>query len=231
MSNHLDGIPQSSLSRQAILAMAGDDQALADLYVRCHEVLLVRAARIAPRLDPAELEDVVSDSLLTVIRVLRNGRWDPHQGPFLAWLDRVVRNDLIDATRGRARRANLIDGRELDRLRSPLTTGPATRLAAAEQEAHIVASVRRKLGAIHQRYADVLLLRSILRLDVDAIADELGMQRRQVIDACYEGKRQLLARLERGAADWDVFLRHVELRVGADTPAAVRALARSPAAE
>lgn len=217
--------PPSTASRQAILAMAGDDAALAELFGRCRETMLVRAARWAPGRDVAELEDVVGDSILAALRMLRAGSWRPQQGSFLGWLDQVVRHDLIDATRRRERHARPTDPQQLDAL-TRCGPGPATRLLAGEQELQIVAAVRRQLAALNPRYADALLLRQVLGLDVDAAAAELGMRRRQLIDAAYEGRRQLFARLERGAADWQVFVQHVAHRVAADGVAAVRALAR-----
>lgn len=206
--------------------MAGDEGALADLVLRCREAMLARAQRWAPAASRAQLEDVVGDSLLAAIAMLRQGSWKPEQGSFLGWLDQVVRHDLIDALRRAARAPVATDPQQLDG-RAPAAAGPMTRLAADEQEQRIVAAVRRALAALNPRYADVLLLRHVLRLDVDAVAAELGLHRRQVIDAAYEGRQRLFARLERGEADWQVFVQHVEHRVQADTPAAVRAL-RSP---
>jgi RNA polymerase sigma factor (sigma-70 family) len=209
-----------------MLALQGDDQALARLMLRCREAMLVRVARLAPGLDHGELEDVVGDSLLAAIGMLRAGRWRPEQGSFLGWLDQVVRHDLIDAVRRRTRAPAATDPQQLDGLAGREGPGPATQLLAGEQELCIVAAVRRALAAINPRYADVLLLRAVLGLDVDDVAKELGMQRRQVIDAAYEGRLRLFVRLERGAADWEVFVQHVAHRVVAETPAAVRALLR-----
>jgi RNA polymerase sigma factor (sigma-70 family) len=207
--------------------MAGDDQALADLYVRCREAMLARAARWAPSRSEAEREDVVADSLLEAIAVLRRGAWQPDEGSFLGWLDRVVRHDLVDAARRRRRGPRLMAPDRIDADTTAGGHGPGTWLVAGEQEARIVAAVRAALAAIKPRYADVLLLRSVLGLEVDEVGKELGLQRRQVIDATYEARRRLFARLERGAADWDVFVQHVEHRIAVDTPRAVRALLRA----
>ena len=219
--------PPSTVSRKAILAMAGDDQALADLYVRCREAMLARAARWAPTCSEAEREDVVQDSLLEVIGVLRRGRWQPDGGSFLGWLDRVVHHDLVDAARRRRRAPRLIAPDRLDAGTPAKGSGPGTWLLAGEQETRIVAAVRAALAAIKPLYADVLLLRSVLGLEIEQVGKELGLQRRQVVDATYEARRRLFARLHRGAADWEVFVQHVEHRIVVDTPAAVRALARS----
>lgn len=222
---HPSGSPPSTASRQAILAMAGDDQALADLYVRCRETMLARAARLAPDRAPQDLEDVVADSLLDALRMLRAGRWQADQGSFLGWLDRVVRNDLVDDARRRARAPRAVDPGQLDGSRRHAEPGPITQVLLGEHEQHTVAAVRAALGAIHARYADVLLLRTVLGLDVDAVARELGMQRRQVIDATYEGRLRLFARLPGGETDWLWFVRYVERCVVVDSPAAARALA------
>jgi RNA polymerase sigma factor (sigma-70 family) len=220
------GTPPSTATRQAILAMAGDEQALADLYVRCREAMLVRAARLMPAWDAAALEDVVADSLLAALRLLRAGRWDAAGGSFLGWLDRVLRNDLVDAARRAKRAPRATDPQQLDALARRAEPGPITRVLADEHERLAVDAVRRALLALPEHYADVLLSRTILGLDVDAAARELGMKRRQVIDATYEARRRLFARLEHGENDWAVFVRHVERRVAVESPAAARLLLR-----
>lgn len=214
------------MSRQAILAIAGDQQALADLFVRCRETMLVRAARAAPERDLADLEDVVSESLMAALVALRSGGWKSESGSFLAWLDAVVRHDLVDAARRQARRPRAMDPDSLDRIAAEDHGGTVAKCAAAEEEERIVVRVRRALSAIHPRYSEVLLLRTVLGLEVDDVAKELGLTRRQVIDAAHEGRKRLFARLERGGADWEVFVRHVEQRLVADTPAAALAFAR-----
>lgn len=204
--------------------MAGDDRAMGDLFVRCRETMLARASRFAAELAPGDVEDVVSGSLLAALRMLRAGKWRPDQGSFLGWLDRVVRHDVVDEARRRARAPRPVDPDALDMIGGNRDAGPITQAVLGEQERLAVAAVRSALAAIPAHYADVLLLRSVHGLDVDAVAHELGMQRRQVIDAAYEGRRRLFARLPNGEADWRVFVLHVERCVVVDSPAAARAL-------
>lgn len=73
-----------------------------------------------PFLQPADVEDIVQDILLSLHAV--RSSYDPDR-PFMPWLMAIVRNRMADAARRYARRAdNEVDGGEFPETFSPVET-------------------------------------------------------------------------------------------------------------
>jgi RNA polymerase sigma factor (sigma-70 family) len=76
--------------------------------------------RRRPFLQPADVEDIVQDILLSLHSV--RSSYDPGR-PFMPWLMAIVRNRMADAARRYARRAeNEVDGGEFPETFSPVET-------------------------------------------------------------------------------------------------------------
>lgn len=76
--------------------------------------------RRRPFLQPADVEDIVQDVLLSLHSV--RSTYDPDR-PFMPWLMAIVRNRMADAARRYARRAeNEVDGGEFPETFSPVET-------------------------------------------------------------------------------------------------------------
>lgn len=99
---------ETTLSRLAAASQAGDRQAYTALLKECARWLSRYFAR---RIAPAQLDDLVQDTLLSVHRKLRS--YDPDQ-PFLPWIAAIARYRWIDALRKSYRRQETtIDGQDL----------------------------------------------------------------------------------------------------------------------
>ncbi len=90
---------EATLIRLAALAQGGDKQAYAALLVASRRWLLNYYRR---RVAPAQLEDLVQDTLLSIHRKLAS--YEP-QRPFTPWLAAIARYRFIDHLRNFYRRA------------------------------------------------------------------------------------------------------------------------------
>ena len=99
---------ETTLSRLAAASQAGDREAYTTLLKECARWLSRYYAR---RIAPAQLEDLVQDTLLSVHRKLRS--YNPDQ-PFLPWIAAIARYRWIDALRKSYRCQEItIDGQDL----------------------------------------------------------------------------------------------------------------------
>jgi RNA polymerase sigma-70 factor (ECF subfamily) len=114
---------------------AGQPEAVAELYDRYGDLAYALALRITG--DGARAEDVVQESFVKIWR--QASRFDPRRGSLRAWVMAVVRNQSLDAFRGRAaherRELDLAEVRENARICDPWPHVSASLLRSRVQAA------------------------------------------------------------------------------------------------
>ena len=153
-------------------ARDGSPWALGWLYRRFQPGLLRMLAVIAPH----QAEDLASDVWLEVAGAL--SRFDGDAAAFRTWLATVARRRVIQASRSQSRRA----GRSVEEDEQD---------AAAAFAAQVVA-------VLSPDQADVVLLRVVEGLDVEAVARALGKQPGTVRSLQSQALRRLARQLEPG---------------------------------
>jgi RNA polymerase sigma-70 factor (ECF subfamily) len=143
------------IRRIVAAARAGDPDAMHLLYVRFAPGLRAYLTRIVGRHDA---EDVTQQVFAKLIHELASYR--PGEAPFSAWLRRVARNLAVDHLR-RSRPVPFAEvrGREVP---------------ADDAARECTASLREALSGLPPAQREVLLLRHLVGLSSDEIADSLG---------------------------------------------------------
>ena len=153
-------------------ARQGAPWALGWLYRRFQPALLRMLAVIAPH----QADDLASDVWLEVAGTLC--RFDGDEQAFRAWLATTARRRVIQASRAHGRRAGRsVEDDEQD--------------AAASFAAQVV-------SVLSPDQADVVLLRVVEGLDVEAVARALGKQPGAVRSLQQQALRRLARQLEPG---------------------------------
>jgi len=120
-----------------------------------------------------EAEDVVSEVVLTVVKKLRDFRWQ-HPGSFRGWVFQIARRELVDFYRDNGSRDAPIDAAR-DSLPDPLP-GPEARALHNEGRADLLARVR----CLSERKREVVMLRYFGGLRNTEIATVLSLDERTV---------------------------------------------------
>ncbi len=149
-------------------AQSGEREAF-ELLVRQHEV---RVLRLAQRLIgcPDRARDAAQDAWIRFYRSI--DRVDPSR-PVWPYLARIVANCCHDDHRRRTRIGGLqpVDDSEEHLRRMPSEApGPAREVEGGEQ----VALLRRALAALSEREREALVLRDVLGLSTQEVADAMG---------------------------------------------------------
>lgn len=85
------------------LREVGDDESWREFFDQYWKLIYNAARRSG--LDDAEAQDVVQETLLTVVRHMKNFRYDPARGSFKSWLLTLTRGRVVDHVRKVARRS------------------------------------------------------------------------------------------------------------------------------
>jgi RNA polymerase sigma-70 factor (ECF subfamily) len=143
---------------------------------------LDRAYRYAALLlgDPTEAEDAVHDAALSAWRRFRDLR-DPAR--FDAWFGRILVNACRDRLRARRHRPALLE-------RMPEAAEPGDAEAAVVRRLALAAALR----DLSPEHREVILLRFVEDLSVDAIAERTGTRAGTVRSRLHYALRQLRAR-------------------------------------
>lgn len=127
----VDSVPEPSrLARLLTLARSGDESALADLLSSQYDRLTRKIASQLPfdmRQSISE-EDILQDTFISVFQSFGSLNCCSAEA-FLAWLDSVVRNQLIDAIRRSKSKKRGGDYRRRDNAKRP-STGSVVQLVA-----------------------------------------------------------------------------------------------------
>jgi RNA polymerase sigma-70 factor, ECF subfamily len=174
---------------EAALAAArdGEEWALTELY----RVLYSRMVRYVGAVEPAEAEDIACDTWLDVVRGLRHFRGD--EAGLRAFAFTIARRRLLDLRRRRARRRT--DPRDPSTLIQAGPTGDAEEEALSSLgTTWAINLITSSLSADH---AEIVLLRVIGDLDVDAVAKIVGKRPGNVRVLQHRALRRLARILQR----------------------------------
>ena len=161
------------------------------LYDRYYSVVLNYIYRRT--LDVALAEELTSNSFFNALRAL--GRYE-NRGKFLAWLYRIVGNEI--RLNGRARRKQLEREAhwraELGRVR--FATDPAIATEEVEEQARQFARLHEALGRLPERYQTILALRYFESMSCEQVAEVVGTKVGTVKSLIHRGLKQLRRQYE-----------------------------------
>ncbi len=168
-------------------AQEGDDSAYRRLLSSMVHPLRTLATRGLARagLGPADIEDVVQETLLAIH--LKRDTWDPGR-PIGPWILAIARHKLIDVVRRRRGRIEV----SIDDLTDTLEDGAAEQDATGDQLDTLVA-------ALSPRQRDAVRLISGQGLSIRATAERLRISEGAVRVALHRGLLALAARIRRGS--------------------------------
>jgi RNA polymerase sigma-70 factor (ECF subfamily) len=151
-------------------AKNGDRDAMQALYVRFAPGVLAYVSRIVPNRDDAE--DVTQQIFAKLLTEL--GRYEPREAPFRAWVLRVARNVAID----HVRQCRTV----------PCEQVPGAHDRGEELARERRASLREALQSLTDGQRDVLVLRHLVGLTPEEIAERLGRSVRSVHCLHFRGR-------------------------------------------
>jgi len=165
-------------ARLMVMAQAGDKQAYAALLGECQRWL---RAYLGRKVAPAQLDDLVQETLLSVHRKLAT--WDSSR-PFLPWLAAIARYRWVDHLRRiyRADEAALAD-----------------ELAGADEEPAIAAriSLERLFAQLPSAQAEAIELVKIEGLSVSEASQASGQSESLIKVNIHRGLKKLTAMIEK----------------------------------
>jgi len=161
-------------------AVAGDDEAFADL-VRRHKGAVLRIASRFAR-NPAELEDLGQETFLRVYRDLRTFRGD---APFAHWLSRVTVNVCYDALRKRRREDTDVS---LEVLAAPVAD-PSTENGLSAQQARMI--LDRAMSRLKPEDRLVITLLELEDRSVREVAERTGWSETRVKVRAFRARQAL----------------------------------------
>jgi RNA polymerase sigma-70 factor, ECF subfamily len=146
-------------------AQRSDAGALSEIY----ELYFDRIFRyVAVRLnDRDEAEDITQEVFLKVLKAI--GRYRSTGAPFLAWLYRIARNQLIDYLRHKSHRATIT----LDDALASSTLAPDNPQTAAETE-YEMEQLKLAVGLLTPAQREVIMLRFTSDLPLANVAKIVG---------------------------------------------------------
>jgi RNA polymerase sigma-70 factor (ECF subfamily) len=176
------------LTNLAVAAAGGSQTALEALLAAVVERRLIEPVVTRMLLNPADIDDAVQLTLITVAE--RIGSFEA-RAPFKRWLSRVARNEALMVLRRRTRKTEP-SGQEL-----PEVWGVLRRISSliANRDA-----VDRMLSSLPPLYRDVLVLREIEDLEYEEIAGRLQVPVGTVRSRLARGREQLRRQAALGAA-------------------------------
>lgn len=178
----------------ALRARRGDRNALGALYERHKGRLLGFLQRLV---GPGGLaEDVFQDVWMKVMNSAQ--QYDPHRGPFHAWLYRVASNAAVDRMRSESNRGRRLDQETTGEGGSILDTIPAM---GPDPERHLAGidaerRIHRILATIDPRQRIAILLRHQLGFSYAEVASTVGVTEGTAKTLVHRGILTLRARLE-----------------------------------
>ncbi len=168
-------------------------EAFGHLYDRYYSVVLNYVFRRT--LDVALAEELTSNTFFNALRAL--GRYE-NRGKFLAWLYRIVGNEI--RLNGRARRKQLEREAhwraELGRVRFATDPAIATETEEVEEQARQFARLHEALSRLPERYQTILALRYFESMSCEQVAEVVGTKVGTVKSLIHRGLKQLRRQYE-----------------------------------
>jgi RNA polymerase sigma-70 factor (ECF subfamily) len=163
-------------------AVQGDGDAFAAIWCAFNPPLIRFLRGLA---DNEDAVDVASTVWLEVVRGL--DRFEGAESGFRAWLFTMARHRLIDLSRSRDRRPQLVSGGDEPQVTDDHIPGPEGLIEQDWSTEQAVAFI----GSLPSDQAEVLLLRVVADLDVATVAEMLGKRPGTVRVLAHRGLRRL----------------------------------------
>lgn len=186
-----------SVTRQSLLlrARVGDESAWNDLVILYRPLLLAWLRR--QDIPPSDVDDLLQEILIAVVRYLPSFRHSGHLGAFRSWLRTIACNRTADYWRSPGRRAIAPGGDASSVLRE--LEQPDSDLNRRWDEEHDRYVLRCLLDLVEQEF-EPTTLQAFRRLALDEapgaqVAAELGLS----IGAVYVAKSRVLGRIREEA--------------------------------
>lgn len=141
-----------------------------------------------------EAEDLTQEVFIKIFQTLRT--FDPVQGQFTTWLNRVARNHLVDhyrRTRHDRATTSLDDQEEGFDPKAGASSGPSSEVEARERKELLQTA----LGRLSPDMREVIILRDLQELDYAEIAVVLGVPAGTVKSRINRGRLELARVLKR----------------------------------
>jgi len=172
--------------------LKGDDSAWEALVVSHTRKLYSLCYRFTGRAE--EAEDLTQEIFIKVFQTLRS--YNPSQGAFHTWLNRVARNHLVDHYRRTKKdrlTASLEDESASLESRVTASPGPETRVESREQRQLLQLCLNR----LSPDLREAVILRDLQDLDYAEIAEVLGVPEGTVKSRINRGRLELARVLKR----------------------------------
>jgi len=184
---------QSPIENSQIAALwrrvrAGEDDAWNELEPIC-KVLIEGWARRA-RLQPVDLEDLIQDVLIAILR--KAHAFDERLGDesFRAWLCGITEHKIEDVER--ARQMHQTVQLDMDNLTAPAATEPGEPAAPCRAAAEAIAAIERVRSSFRLKTFQAFWLTAVEGRLPKAVAEELQMS----AIAVYQAKHRMLANVQ-----------------------------------
>ncbi len=170
--------PKSLLTRIADLA-EGEDEAEWARFVELYSPAIGRFIRLLdPDMPDADVDDMVQDTLVKLVSLLRGKVFDPQRAKFSTWLGAIIRRQMVD--RMRRRQARKLDSHvPLDvEIPSAADSDPAAKLDIAWRLARHQTAVRHVFtkSALSLQNQRIYLMATADGLSPREIAQQLGIK-------------------------------------------------------
>ena len=174
--------PKSLLTRIADLA-DGEDEAEWARFVELYSPAIGRFIRLLdPDMPDADVDDMVQETLVKLVTLLRGKAFDPQRAKFSTWLGAIIRRQMVD--RMRRRQARKEDSQvPLDtEIPSSADSDPAARLDVAWRLARHQTAVRQVFtkSALSLQSQRIYLMATADGLSPREIAQQLGIKENAV---------------------------------------------------
>ncbi|MBQ4199393.1 MAG: sigma-70 family RNA polymerase sigma factor [Kiritimatiellae bacterium] len=170
--------PKTLLTRIADLA-EGEDEAEWARFVELYGPAIGRFIRLLdPDIPDADVDDMVQDTLVKLVSLLRGKAFDPQRAKFSTWLGTIVRRQMVDRMRRRkARNADSHVPLE-DEMLSTADSDPAAMMDVAWRLARHQAAVRHVFAksALSLQNRQIYLMATADGLSPKEIAQRLGIK-------------------------------------------------------
>ena len=170
--------PKTLLTRIADLA-EGEDEVEWARFVELYGPAIGRFIRLLdPDIPDADVDDMVQDTLVKLVSLLRGKAFDPQRAKFSTWLGTIVRRQMVDRMRRRkARNADSHVPLE-DEMLSTADSDPAAMMDVAWRLARHQAAVRHVFAksALSLQNRQIYLMATVDGLSPKEIAQRLGIK-------------------------------------------------------
>jgi len=139
-------------------------------------------------------EDLTQEIFIKIYQTLRS--YDPAQGTFQTWLNRIARNHLVDHYR-RTRRDRLTSSLQDEEIRLSQSSGPGTSPAEQVESRERKELLQAALDKLSPDMREAVILRDLQDLDYREIAQVLGVAEGTVKSRINRGRLELARVLKR----------------------------------